>query len=233
MTQDVLIKMELNKIYNMDCFDGFKYIDDNSVDLIITDPPYNINYYSNFGTKEYKNNIQDAKIWDNNFDTEKYVKECLRIAKYNTFILIFGCQNNIKLMMELGCYRILLWNKNHTGMGDLNDFGIGYEYIFYFRKGKPKLKYRINGIINCEKFVSFNKRLHPTQKPIELFKILIDVCSNEGDLIFDGCIGSGSSMIAAKILNRRYIGFENNLKYFLLSQKRLNNTEPNKSLLDY
>jgi hypothetical protein len=47
-------------------------------------------------------------------------------------MLVFGCEENIGLMKELGCFQVLIWDKNHCGMGDLSDFGIGYEFIFYF-----------------------------------------------------------------------------------------------------
>lgn len=141
--------LELNRIYNMDCLEGMKQIEDNSIDLILTDPPYNLNYYSNHGSKEYQKRIQTAQEWDNNFDIKPILKEFFRITKNNSYILIFGCEENIPLMKSLGCHQILIWNKRHCGMGDLSDFGIGYEFIFYFKKGNPKLKgKRINGIID-------------------------------------------------------------------------------------
>lgn len=132
--------LELNKIYCMDCLEGMKQLPDKSVDLVLTDPPYNLNYRSNRGSKEYKERVQTAQQWDNNFDVRPVLSEILRITKDNSYILIFGCEENISLMKELGCFQVLVWNKNHCGMGDLSDWGIGYEFIFYFKKGNPALR---------------------------------------------------------------------------------------------
>lgn len=70
-------------------------------------------------------------------------------------------------------------------------------------------------------FVKDTKRLHPTQKPIDLLEYLIKTYTNEGDLVLDNCAGSGSTLVAAKNLNRRFIGFEKELQYFNIAKERL------------
>lgn len=212
----------LNKITCGDCLEHLKKLPDNSVDCIITDPPYNINYFSNYGSEEYKQRVQTAQKWDNNFDIKPVIEQLLRIAKTHTHILIFGCEENIKVMQELGCYQILIWNKQHCGMGNLSDFGIGYEFIFYFRKGKPALKKdRINGVIDIKHIGHFDKTLHPTQKPLKLIRYLLDNITNENDIILDPFMGSGTTAVACKELNRNFIGFELSQEYVDIANKRL------------
>jgi site-specific DNA-methyltransferase (adenine-specific) len=217
--------LELNKVYCMDCFDGLKLIDDNSVDLIITDPPYNINYFSNSGSEDYKLKIQTAQDWDNNFDISKYIPEFLRILKNDCYLLIFGCEENISKMKELGCFQVLVWDKCYCGMGDLSDFGIGYEFIFYFKKGNPKLRGdRVNGVISIKHIGFFDKTVHPTQKPIKLIRYLIEKTSDKNALVFDGFLGSGTTAIACKQTLRDFIGFDINQSYVDIAKSRLSQT---------
>lgn len=214
--------LELNKIYNMNCMDGLKLIDNNSVDLIITDPPYNINYRSNHGSEEYKKRIQTAQNWDNNFNFKLYFGEFWWVLKEDCYFLVFGCEENIQAMQELGCYQILVWDKQHCGMGDLSDFGIGYELIFYFKKGNPKLRgKRINGVINYKHIGFFEKTLHPTQKPVGLIRLLIEKTSDKNAVVLDGFMGSGTTAVASKQLKRKFIGFEINKNYVDMANKRL------------
>jgi site-specific DNA-methyltransferase (adenine-specific) len=213
---------DINKVYCMDAIEGLKAIPDQSIDLIIIDPPYNINYYSNYGSNEYKERIQTAGQWDNNFDFKIYYPELLRVLKDDCYFLVFGCEENIRLMQELGCFQVLIWDKNYCGMGDLSDFGIGYEFIFYFKKGNPKLRgHRINGVINSMHIGHFDNTLHPTQKSEKLLRHLIKKCSDEGNIVLDCFIGSGTSMIAAKQTRRNFIGFDINEEYCNIANKRL------------
>lgn len=214
--------MILNKIQNGDAIELLKTVPDNSVDLILTDPPYNLNYKSRKGSDLYKQRVQNAQEWDNNFDITPYIKEFFRIAKNNAYILIFGCEENIAKMQELGCHQILVWDKKHIGMGNLNDWGIGYEFIFYFKKGSPKLQnHRINGVLNIPFYGLFSKTLHPTQKPIQLITYIIKNTSKENDIVLDCFMGSGTTAVACKQTGRNYIGMEKQQKYCDIIEKRL------------
>ena len=116
---------------------------------------------------------------------------------------------------------ILIWIKNNTGMGDLyGDYAPKSEFIIYARKGKRKLNGRRDS--NILYFNRTNNKLHPTEKPLDLCEFLINKSSNENNLILDSFIGSGTTALACKNLNRNFIGFENNEEYFKIAQKRLN-----------
>jgi site-specific DNA-methyltransferase (adenine-specific) len=214
--------LEINKVYNMDCLEGLKLLPDESINLILTDPPYNINYQSNRGSKEYKERINYNTDWDKNFDFSLYFNEFWRVLKDNSFFYVFGRWENFETMKKLGFKKILIWNKQHTGMGDLNCWGIGYELIFVFKKGKPIIRgKRPEGVLNIQHVGFFDKTIHPTQKPIKLLRYIINKSSDEGDVVLDGFSGSGSCLIASKQLNRRFIGFEISGRYCDLIKKQL------------
>lgn len=106
-------------------------------------------------------------------------------------------------------------------MGDLyGDYAPKSEFIIYARKGKRKLNGRRDS--NILYFNRTNNKLHPTEKPLDLCEFLINKSSNENNLILDSFIGSGTTALACKNLNRNFIGFENNEEYFKIAQKRLN-----------
>lgn len=107
-------------------------------------------------------------------------------------------------------------------MGDLSCWGIGYEFIFVFKKGNPKLRGgRVNGVIPYKHIGFFDKTVHPTQKPLEIMKILIKKSSDEGDIVLDAFLGSGTTALASKQLNRKFIGFEKKEEYIKIIKQRL------------
>lgn len=192
-----------------------------SVDLILTDPPYGISYYSNHGTEEYKARVMQTG-WDDDFHFGEYLDECFRVLKDNSYMLVFGCEENIALMKHLGSTQTLVWDKGHCGMGNVSDFGIGYELIFVFKKGKPALRgKRVNGVLPFEFHGSFDKTVHPTAKPVSLLRFLITKTSDVGGVVLDPFAGSGSTLIAAKQSGRVFIGCESNAEYVRIIQERL------------
>lgn len=81
-------------------------------------------------------------------------------------------------------------------------------------------------VIRINRDSMYDERLHPTQKPIELIEYLIKTYSNEGDIILDNCIGSGTTAVAAMNTNRNFIGFELDKNYFDIAIKRIENLLP-------
>ena len=216
------------KLYQGDCLEIMGGIKDKSVDLIVTDPPYLMNYQSNRRKKEDRfDKIKNDK--GNYMLIQDYLEECHRIMKDNTAIYCFCSWHNIDFFKnEFEKYfklkNILVWNKNNHGTGDLKgSYAPKHEFILFGHKGRTLLREkRIADVIDCPK-ISSNKLTHPTEKPQDLLEIFIKQSSDVGSIIFDGFMGTGSCGIAAKKLNRNFIGIELDEKYFNIAKNRLEN----------
>ena len=220
---------ERYKLYNGDCLEVIKNIPDKSIDLIITDPPYLMNYQSNRRKKENRfDKIKNDK--DNYILIQEYFKECYRIMRNNTAIYCFCSWHNIDFFKkEFEKYfklkNIIVWNKNNHGTGDLKgSYAPKYEFILFGHKGRTLLREkRIPDVIDCAK-ISSKKLTHPTEKPQELLKIFIKQSSDEDNIIFDGFMGTGSCGIATNKLNRKFIGIELDENYFNIAKDRIENS---------
>lgn len=220
---------ERYKLYNGDCLEVIKNIPDKSIDLIITDPPYLMNYQSNWRKKENRfDKIKNDK--DNYILIQEYFKECYRIMRNNTAIYCFCSWHNIDFFKkEFEKYfklkNIIVWNKNNHGTGDLKgSYAPKYEFILFGHKGRTLLREkRIPDVIDCAK-ISSKKLTHPTEKPQELLKIFIKQSSDEDNIIFDGFMGTGSCGIATNKLNRKFIGIELDENYFNIAKDRIENS---------
>ena len=224
----MVVDKESYKLYQGDCLEVMSGIKDKSVDLIVTDPPYLMDYQSNRRKKEDRfDKIKNDK--GNYTLIQEYLKECHRIMKDNTAIYCFCSWHNIDFFKnEFEKYfklkNILVWNKNNHGTGDLKgSYAPKHEFILFGHKGRTLLRgKRIADVIDCPK-ISSNKLTHPTEKPQYLLEIFIKQSSDEGSIIFDGFMGTGSCGIAAKKLNRNFIGIELDEKYFNIAKDRLEN----------
>lgn len=246
--------------YNMDCFDGFKQIDDKSVDMILCDLPY--------GTTKNR--------WDSVLPLDKLWPEYERIIKDNGCIALFSAQpfttDLIQSNRKLFRYD-LIWDKVLSS-GFLNAHKMPlrrHEVICIFYKnppkynpimetrGKPREKGRNKDSIsdgnscygnykalqnkNNEyfptsilKFSNGNHndgRIHSTQKPVELMKWQILTYTDVGDLVVDNCAGSCSVGIAAHDTGRRFIGFEKDKHIYGLANKRLQEHKSQLTVFDF
>ena len=245
--------MELNKIYNEDCLVGMKRIPDKSVDLIITDPPYE---HVKGGMKSKKYNVgtwksdsyMNAKMSDfKKKDIFNFLD--VSIAKMNKVNMYIFCSKlqlahyfdylnkNKKLK-----YDLLVWDKSSDddkySMKSSKFFTQDIEYIVRIYESGVSL----NKVWNEEKTKSDSryymkrqkfkqpKGKHGTMKPVELIERFIELSSNENDIILDGFMGSGTTAIAAMNTNRQYIGFELDEYYYNVAMKRLNNHDQHKQI---
>ena len=216
------------KLYQGDCLEVMCGIKDKSVDLIVTDPPYLMDYQSNRRKKEDRfDKIKNDK--GNYMLIQDYLEECHRIMKDNTAIYCFCSWHNIDFFKNefekhFKLKNILVWNKNNHGTGDLKgSYAPKHEFILFGHKGRTLLREkRIADVIDCPK-ISSNKLTHPTEKPQDLLEIFIRQSSDVGSIIFDGFMGTGSCGIAAKKLNRNFIGIELDEKYFNIAKDRIEN----------
>ncbi len=220
------------KLYNGDCLEVMKELPDNSVDLIVTDPPYLINYKTNY-RKNKKHDFCSVIKNDNNFEMiSDYIKECYRIIKDNSAMYMFCSFDKVdyfKQELEKAKFKIknmIIWVKNNWTAGDLSaQFGKQYEIIFLANKGRKKFNgKRITDVWNFDR-VSGSKQFHQNQKPVNLIEQCIIKHSNENDIIFDGFMGSGTTGVACKNLNRNFIGIEIDEEYFEIAKKRIDGCE--------
>jgi site-specific DNA-methyltransferase (adenine-specific) len=142
---------------------------------------------------------------------------------------IFCNQNKIDFFkQELEKYfkikNLIVWIKNNWTAGDLKAaYGKQYEFIFYVNKGRREINGKRLTDVWYFNRVAGKQQLHQNQKPLDLIKQCILKSSNEGDLVFDGFMGSGTTAIACKELNRNFIGFELDKEYFDIANKKLEN----------
>jgi len=212
--------LELNKIYCMDCLEGLKLIPDNSIDLVLTDPPYGIkrgqqNMFKGYGCAE---NIEYGECnWDEESPSQECFNEMLRISKNQ---IIFGANYFTDKLPQSNHW--LVWNKTAKGM-ETNDFSDCELIWTSFKKNNVKrFDYLFAGMLQ-EDMRKHKKdtRVHPTQKPVELCRWLLEKYSNEGDTVLDPFMGSGTTAVACKQLRRNFIGFELSQKYVDIANKRL------------
>jgi len=216
--------VEINKIYNCDCIDLLKSIPNESVDLIVTDPPYCINYSRHDKASRFNKPIMND---DNFLLIENYIKECFRVLKNNSAMYMFTNYKTIdffKIQLEkfFNIKNIIVWDKGSNGMGDLDTtFGYSYEVIFFCSKGNPLI--RGKRIPDVWRFSRVNKseQVHQNQKPIGLIERCILKSSDEGDTVFDGFMGSGTTAIASILSNRNFIGSELDFEYYNIAKERI------------
>ncbi|GBE29305.1 DNA adenine methyltransferase YhdJ [bacterium BMS3Bbin04] len=203
-----------------------KSMPDETVDLIVTDPPYNINYKSNrrVVNKKFSHLANDNQgDWIPNF-----AEEAFRVLKNDRHLYCF-CRHDtypefIQAFSDAGfkIKRTIIWYKNNHGSGDLRgDYAPQDEWIIFLHKGRRVLNgKRISNIIQVPK-LSTKKMTHATEKPVNLLKIFIEKSTNPGELVLDPFAGSGSTMEATRELGRKYCLMEISENYYLTSEKRV------------
>ena len=226
----------INKIYNEDCLLGIKKIPDNSVDLVIIDPPYSI--CTKGGKKGNTKIAKNIKALEKELIVNDLVDgydlsildELVRVMKtINIYIWCNGRQipTYIKYFVEqLECkLEILIWGKTNPMPLYSNKYMGDKEYCLYFRKNGYCMPadYEAAKTIFYEpiNIIDKNKWNHPTIKPLKIFEKLIKNSSNENDLILDCFSGSGTTAVACHNLNRRFICIEKDYDYWKASVERL------------
>ncbi len=220
--------LKTNEIYNIDCMEGLKLLDDNSIDLVIIDPPYllNINKVKKpTNMNNYANELLNLK---NGFDLKVLDILIQKMKKIN--IYIYCSKRQVKDLLnyfsDKNCnHEILTWHKLNPSPLINNNYLPDTEYILFFREKGVKVygnyhtkrKYYLSLTNKVDK----QKYKHPTIKPLELIERHIINSSREGDLVLDCFCGSGTTLVGAINQNRRYIGFEIDKNYYEIAKKRI------------
>ena len=225
----------MSKLINGDAVGFMKTLEDESIDLIVTDPPYKVTARGNAGNSggmmRSKLSMKGKIFKYNDIKPIEYLPEFYRLLKDGSHCYIMTNHINLQEMLntatECGFHFIksLIWNKGNKIMGQF--YMSQFEYILFFRKGKGK---KINkcgtadilNVPNKKTKGEDGKNIHDTEKPVELMKILIENSSQEGELVLDPFIGVGAVGIACKELNRDYIGIELDENYYNIACNRIN-----------
>ena len=236
--------MELNKCYMGLCEDLIKSIPEKSVDLIITDPPYEFINKNPVGggfmakdNKKYLQNVNDT--FGMSYNPKNYLVECKRIMKiFNAYFF-----TNKSLLMDYISFAeannylwdILVWFKPNPVPLNNQHYLIDKEYCVYIKeKGATfNTKEGFNRYYTVKTFpIGGSKEFdHPTVKPISFIEDLVLISSKEGDLVFDGYCGSGTTLVASKKHKRNYLGFEKESKFMDIISKRLKGIISNKDYI--
>jgi site-specific DNA-methyltransferase (adenine-specific) len=202
-------------VYNQDCIEGMKQYPDKHFDLAIVDPPYGI------GEDGSKNHTRGKLAVSKNYNSFagndisapdlEYFNELIRISKNQ---IIWGANHFIsKLPFDSSCW--IVWDKDN-GETDFADCELAYTN---FKTAVRKFKYKWQGMLQ-QNMKDKETRIHPTQKPIALYKWLLQNYAKEGDEILDTHLGSGSSRIAAYDMGFDFTAFELDKEYFDAQEKR-------------
>ena len=216
-------------IKNGDCLELLKTIPDKSIDLILTDPPYLMNYKTNH--RKDKNHKFCKEIANDGNKSKQLIEEVIKLTysklKDNSHFYCFCNDVAVDFFItEIKKYfnikNILIWVKNNWTAGDLNgSYGRKHEFIIFASKGRKELNgKRDHSILEFDR-VSGKNLVHQNQKPIDLLEFLIKKSSNENDVVLDPFMGSASTGIACINLKRDFIGFELDEAYFNIAKQRI------------
>ena len=215
--------MNINTIYNCDCMKLLPKMLENSVNLTLTDIPYDVVNRNDNGLRTLSKDNADKLT----FEIKLFLEELYRITKGT--IIIFCAKEQLSYIYKFfqekqsqneGTVRQLIWEKvNPSPMNGESIYLSGIENAVWFKKRGSVFNAHCKNTVfryPCGKSV-----LHPTEKNHDLLKELILDNSNENDIVFDPCCGSGAHCLVANCLNRNFIGIEIDNEYFKLAQHRI------------
>lgn len=202
----------LNKIHQGDCLEFMRQLPDKCIDLVVTDPPYGIKMdrgfqgFGGFGKPIARKQYDDD--WDSDIPPPEVFAELFRISHK---AIIFGGNFFAHLLPQSKHW--IVWDKLNT-MPTFGDCELAWTNID--RNSVKKFTHQYNGLIGKEQ-----ARWHPTQKPMALMEYCVGNYSEKAQIIFDPFAGSGTTLVAAKQLGRKFLGCELSEKYVAIANERL------------
>lgn len=239
-------------LYNGDCLEVMKQIQSKSVDCIVSDPPYGVNFKNNFYDDSTENVFKAVPEW---------FLEWHRILQDDSFLYLFVGVKTIHKWIQAGIdagftYKNIIASRsfNNGAIRSPSNFGFQFQPIVVFNKGNGRKMNSVDFIPTSESWAkdkrnknpkeytydypnwiksewafanvkSGNQSFHPNEKNVDLIKFLIELSSNENEVILDPFMGSGTTGIACKNLNRNFIGIELDENYFEIAKKRIAETD--------
>lgn len=211
------------KLIQGDCIKKMQFIPENVIDLTLTDIPYGVVNRKSNGLRNLDKDKADIKT----FDLKEFLPEIYRVTK-GTIIIFCGKEQlseihkffSEKQKQHKGTVRQLIYKKtNPSPMNGQHIYLSGIENAVWFKKRGGTFNARYKNTVF--EYPCGRSKLHPTEKNHDLLKELILDNSNENDIVFDPCMGSGSHLLMAKELNRKYIGIELEKEWYELAKKRI------------
>ena len=198
---------ELNQIILADCMDIMKNIPDKCFELAIVDPPYGLGKRTTDGggTNSQIKFMEDIRRsnWDDAAPQKEYFEELKRISKNQ---IIWGGN-----YFDLGpCHGFIIWDKEIPDGLSFSDFEFAWTS---FRRAARRAKYSA--------YLDKHGKIHPTQKPVKLYRWILENYAKPGQLILDTHVGSASSLIACESMGFDYVGFEIDPDYYADAKKRM------------
>jgi len=225
----------------MSCLEGLKKLPDDAVDLIFTDPPYYQHRAQNVtGLKNHKDVVTEFEFDAYNTEAEylefleAVLVECYRVAKPGAAGYFFCGDDFVsyinKMVAKVGFQfrKVIHWHKTNPfpAIHTRKMYANSMELMVHFSKGSPKTwnhKHvnEMHNFIETPICMGKERRKHKTQKPLKVCVPYLEISSNEGDLVLDPFMGSGTTAVAAAMLNRQFVGFEINPDYLAIANERL------------
>lgn len=227
-----------------DCLELIKDLPNESIDLILTDPPYNLGMFMRQrGTniKGMRNNHFAYSGWDDlpyeqwRLVMQELLKECSRVLKPKGALLMFMSVIKLETVIELATsvglyYKTTgVWHKTNPMPRNMNLHFINSlePWVYFIAKGRTGVfnnsQKPIHDFVESATISSTEHRLgkHPTQKPKKILSHFVELLSNPGDTVLDPFMGSGSTGVVCELLKRKFIGFELNAKYYDIAAHRI------------
>ncbi len=262
MGKEILGSLELNRAYQMDCLEGMKLLPDKSIDMILCDLPYgttkakwDIIIPFDRLWEQYERIIKDngaIVLTASQPFASALVMSNPKLFRYEWIWDKCNVTGHLqaKRMPMKQHESVLIFSKKQTKYNPQFEYIDENDYRFSkkgrVRKTKDNTVYGFvgggrtleSGKRYPKTIIKFNNsnhrgKLHPTQKPVALFEYLIKTYTNEGEIVLDNCIGSGTTAVACELSNRKWIGFETESEYIELINKRLDQTQLDNDLKDY
>ena len=219
------------KLYRGDCLEMIDQLPDRSVDLMLTDPPYNISRENRFWSMNRQS--MDFGVWDHDFDQTSWIQPMTEKIAKNGAMIIFNRWKNLGLIADelercgMDVKDCIRWEKtNPMPRNRDRRYVADFEFaVWAVKRGGRWTFNRQDPKYQRPEFIATapngKHRFHPTQKPVSLLEELIKIHTNPEDLVFDPFMGSGSTGVAALELGRQFVGIEIDEKYYRVAQERI------------
>ncbi len=205
------------------------------VDLILTDPPYCVSRTHQLGFSNMGRSGMNYGAWDYNFDQKSWIRLTAPLVRDGGAMIIFNDWKNLSYVVEALVDNgfiikdLIRWEKINPMPRNIDSrYVMDFEVAIWAVKGKGKWTFNrpinvpyLKPVFRTGMVPGGKKRIHPTQKHVEVMKNLIEIHSNEGDIVFDPFAGSGTTGLACIYTNRKFIGAEIDKNYYDKAKERL------------